>query len=72
MNSVYLQKYDYAPNAIEEKTVESKRFRDIYDFYRLVKLKQHAERYELTDVEKVKKIHRKLRELPKIGEKKLA
>ena len=54
MNSINSQKYGYAPNAIEEKAVESERFRDIYDFYRLVRIKQHAERYERADVEKNK------------------
>ena len=54
MNSVNSHKYGYAPNAIEEKAVESERFRDIYDFYRLVRIKQHAERYERADVEKNK------------------
>ena len=44
MNCGNSQKYGYAPNAIEEKAVESKRFRDIYNFYRLVEVKQHAER----------------------------
>ena len=46
MNSVNSQKYDYPPNVIDEKAVENERFRDIYNFYRLVKVKQHAERYE--------------------------
>ena len=72
MNSVNSQKYSYTHNAIEEKIVEAERFRDIYNFYRLVKIKQHAERYECTDVEKDKKLCRKLREPLKIGEKVLA
>ena len=55
MNRVNSQKYGYAPNAIEEKAVESERFREIYDFYRLVTVKQHAERYECENVEKDKK-----------------
>ena len=42
MNSINSQKYGNAPNAIEEKPVESERFREIYDFYGLVKVKQHA------------------------------
>ena len=69
MDSVNSQKYGYVPNEIEEKAVESKRFRDIYDFYRLVKVKQHAERYKRADVEKDKKYYRKLREPLKIIEK---
>ena len=46
MNSINLQKYGYAPNAIEEKTVENKTLREVYDLYRLVIVKEHAERYE--------------------------
>ena len=69
MNSINSQKSGYAPNAIEEKAVESERFRDIYDFYGLVKVKQHAERCKHADIEKDKKLRRKLRELPVIGEK---
>ena len=44
------QRYGYAPDAIEEKVLESKRFQEIYDFYRLVKAKEHAERYERADI----------------------
>ena len=69
MNSVNLQKYGYAPNAIEKKAVEGKRFRDIYSFYRLVKVKQHAERYERADVEKDKKLRKKLRDRSKLEKK---
>ena len=56
MNSINLQKYGYAPNAIEEKVVQNERFREIYDFYRLVRVKRHAERYEGADIEKDKKL----------------
>ena len=42
MNSINSQKYGNVSNAIEEKPVESERFREIYDFYGLVKVKQHA------------------------------
>ena len=70
MNNINSQKYGYVPNAIEEKAVE--RFREIYDFYRLVKVKQNAERYEHVNVEKDKKICINLREPLKIAEKVLA
>ena len=69
MSNIRSQKYGYAPDAIEEKTLESKRFWEIYDFYRLVKVKQHAERYECADIKKDKVLRRKLREPLKIGEK---
>ena len=72
MNNVNSQKYGYAPKSIEEKTVESERFRDIYDFHKLVKVKQHAERHERADVESDKKLRIKLREPLKIGQKVLA
>ena len=39
MNSVNSQKDGYSPNAMEETSAESERFRAIYDFYRLVKIK---------------------------------
>ena len=68
MNSIKSQKYGFVPNAVEEKEVESEKFRDIYNFYSLVKVKQHAERYERADVKRDKKLRKKLREPLKIGE----
>ena len=62
MNSVSSQKCGYASYGIEEKPVESERFKDIYNFCRLVKVKDHAERYEHADIQKGKKLHRKLGE----------
>ena len=50
MNNVRSQKHGYAPDAIEKKTAESEKFTYIYKFYRLVKVKQHAERYERADI----------------------
>lgn len=44
INSISPHQYGYASNAIEEKAVENERFREIYDFYRLVKKQQCAER----------------------------
>ena len=62
MNSTRSQKYGYAPDAVEEKAAESEKFRDIYNFYRLVKVRQRAERYKRADVKKDKKLRKKLRE----------
>ena len=31
-NNINSQKYGYAPNAIDEKAIETKRFREIYNF----------------------------------------
>ena len=72
MNSTSSQKYGYAPDAVEEKVAESEKFRDIYDFYRLVKVRQHAERYQHAGAKKDKKLRKKLREPLRIGEKGLA
>ena len=69
MNNIRSQKYGYRPDAIEEKVLESKRFQEIYDFYRLVTVKQHAERHERADIKKEKVLLRKLSEPLKIGEK---
>ena len=69
MNNIESRKYGYAPDAIEEKALESKTFKEIYDFYRLVKVKEHAERYERADIKKDKVLCRKLREPLKTGEK---
>ena len=44
----------------------------MYDFYRLVKVIQHAEKHGRAYVEKDKKLRRKLKEPLKIGEKVLA
>ena len=38
MNSIKFQKYGFVPKVVEEKTVKSEKFRDISDFYRLVKV----------------------------------
>ena len=54
---------------IEEKVVENERFREIYNFYRLVKVKQHAEKYEHADIQKDKKSRRKLKEPLKLEKK---
>ena len=58
MNNIRSQKYGYAPSAIEEKALENKRFREIYDFYRLVKVRKHAERYERVDIKNDKVLRR--------------
>ena len=54
MNNINSQKYGYPTNTIKEKAIENERLRDIYEFYRLIKVKQHAERHEHADVEKDK------------------
>ena len=52
MNSTCSRKYGFALDEMDEKTVKSKKLRDIHDFYRLVKIKQHVERYKCADIKK--------------------
>ena len=72
MNSTLLQKYGYAPDAAEEKAAKKEKSRHIYNFYWLVKVIQHAERYKRADIKNDKKLRKKLREPLRIGEKVLA
>ena len=72
MNSNHLQRYGYVIDVVEEKAAKSEKFRDIYNFYRLAKLRQYAERSKHADIKKDKKLHKKLRESLRIGEKVLA
>ena len=58
MNNIRSQKYGYAPSAIEEKALENKRFWEIYDFYRLVNVREHAERYKRVDIKNDKVLRR--------------
>ena len=58
MNITRLEKYGYAPAAVEEKATEIEKFRDTYDFYRLVKVKQHAERNRRADIKNDEKLHK--------------
>ena len=46
LNSIASTKYGYLPEKIEVKSLKDDKFREINDFYRLVKVKQNAERNE--------------------------
>ena len=50
MNNTNSQKYELAPNTMENKSLENKDFREIYDFHRMVKVSKSAERYNRNDV----------------------
>ena len=68
MNNVRLQKYGYPPMAVEENAVKSEKFREIYNFYMLFKVKEHAERCARPDLKKDKTLRKWLREPLKVGE----
>ena len=59
--SIKSKKNEYAPKNIEEKTIENKYFREIYDFYRLFKVKKFADHYKRADISKDKSLHKQLR-----------
>ena len=67
-----LARFDYSPTAIEENVRRSDKFRDIYDFYRLLKLQKHTKRYACADAKKDKLLSRWLRKPRKVGERMLA
>ena len=43
LNKTRSGKYGFSPNQIEEKSLENKYFTDIYDFHRLVRVKEHED-----------------------------
>ena len=69
LNSIACQKFGVSPNFVEEITQQDEKTCKIYDFYRLVKVQKHVERYKPNDIRKDDKKHKKLREPLVIGEK---
>ena len=45
LNSIASEKYGVSPNFVEENMQQDEKFREIYDFYRLVKVQNHAKKY---------------------------
>ena len=69
MNKIVSQKCGFSPDFVEEKTLNDEKFREIYDFHRLVKVRKFAERCERSDIKSDRCFHKKLRSPFKIGEK---
>ena len=69
LNKTNSEKYGVAPETIEKKTLENDIFKEIYDFYRLVKVTKNANRYERYNEKLDKKQKKKLREPLNIDEK---
>ena len=69
MNKTNSEKYGLPPEIIEKKTLANNVFREVYDFYRLVKVSKAANRYERYNEKLDKKQKRKLREPLKMDEK---
>ena len=72
MNKTNSQKYGIPPEEIEEKSLATNEFREVYDFYRMVKVSKEADRYERSDIRFDKKLRAKLRNPLLVGEKVLA
>ena len=72
MNNTNSQKYGITLEKIEEKSLESKKFREVYDFQRMVRVSKDADRYERTDIAANKKSQRRLRSPLMVGKKFLA
>lgn len=68
-NSIASTKYGYPLEEIDVKSLKDDKFREICDFYRLVKVRQNVERNERNNWRKDKLKERRMRELLNIGEK---
>ena len=69
MNKITSQKYGFSPDFVEEKTLNYEKFREVYDFHRLVKVQKISERYEHSNIKSDGRFRRKLRSPLEIGEK---
>ena len=72
MNKTNLQKYGVSPAEIEDKSLASNKFREIYNFHRMVTVSKDADRYEQSDIRFDKKSRRKLRSPLLVSKKVLA
>ena len=68
MNKIKSEKYGLPPEIIEKKTISDEVFREIFDFYRMVKVSKSKERNKRQN-EKIDKNKRKLRDPLEINEK---
>ena len=69
MNKTNSEKYGLPPEVIEKRTLSDNVFKEIYDFYRMVKVSKAVNRYERYNVKIAEKQKRKLREPLEINEK---
>ena len=69
MNKTNSEKYGLPPEIIEKKKLADNVFKEVYDFYRLVKVSKGINRYERYNKKLDEKQKRKLREPLKIDEK---
>ena len=72
MNKNNSQKYGLPPEEIEEKSLVDEKFREIYDFHRMVRVSKDADKYKRSDIRYDSKSRKKLRSPLAVGEKVLA
>ena len=69
MNNVNSQKYGVPLEMVEEKSLEDEKFREVYNFHRMVRVSRDAKRYKRNDIRFDKKTRKKLRSPLTVGEK---
>ena len=67
MKKTNSQKYGLPPEEIEEKSLADEKFREIYDFHRMVRVCKDADRYERGDIRYDNKSRKKLRSPLAVG-----
>ena len=72
MNKTNSQKYGVPLEEIEEKSLADEKFREIYDFPRMVRVSKDADKCERGDIRYDNKSRKKLRSPLAVGEKVLA
>ena len=56
MNSVNSQKYSVPPKTVEKKSLEDEKFREVYNFYRMIRVSGDAENTNITTFVLIKKL----------------
>ena len=69
MNNVNSQKYGVPLEMVEKKSLEDEKFREVYNFHRMVRVSRDAKRYKRNDIRFDKKTYKKLRSPLTIREK---
>ena len=60
INNVNSQKYGVPPETVEKKSLKDEKFREVYEFHRMVRVSRDAERYKRNDICFDKKTCKKL------------
>ena len=68
LNKIKSVKYGLPPEEVESESMNDKHFTEIYDFHRLVKVKEDEDRRERSDKNKDARQRKKLREPLDLGE----